>query len=97
MIKSLSPLHTGADLKINLETDHVILHGSTDEAAGVILRGSVILNCHENIKVKGIKLKFIGNIHVHWVEGKMTNSSRGKSEKHQLTFLHRPLSEALQG
>ncbi|SAM07828.1 hypothetical protein [Absidia glauca] len=69
MIKSLSPLHTGADLKINLETDHVILHGSTDEAAGVILRGSVILNCHENIKVKGIKLKFIGNNHVHWVEG----------------------------
>ncbi|KAI8343150.1 hypothetical protein BC941DRAFT_410554 [Chlamydoabsidia padenii] len=69
MIKSFSPLHAGADLKINLEKDHIILHGSTDEAAGVVLRGSVILNCHEHIKVKGIKLNFTGNVHVHWVEG----------------------------
>ncbi|CAO3594285.1 unnamed protein product [Absidia cylindrospora] len=69
MIKSLSSSHTGADLKINLETNHIILHGSTDEAAGVMLRGSVVLNCHENLKVKGISLKFAGHLHVHWVEG----------------------------
>ncbi|KAI8086592.1 uncharacterized protein BX664DRAFT_336253 [Halteromyces radiatus] len=73
------PSHVGADLKINLETDHIILHGSPDEAAGVILHGSVVLNCHEHIKVKGFSLKFSGIIHVHWVEG--SSSQRHYKEK----------------
>lgn len=60
----------GADFVINLETDNVILHGSVEESAGVILRGSVVLNCHENIKVKSIVLKFQGKTKVNWTEGK---------------------------
>ncbi|CAO3623768.1 unnamed protein product [Cunninghamella echinulata] len=61
--------HSGADLKINLQTDHIIFHGSIEEAAGKVIRGSVILDCHEHMKVKGISLKFSGRVKVHWVEG----------------------------
>lgn len=59
----------GPEFTINLENDHVILHGSVDESAGVILRGTVILNCHENTKIKSIILKFQGKTKVNWVEG----------------------------
>ena len=56
-------------LAINLETDHVILHGSEDESAGVMLRGSVILDAVESTKVKSIVLKFQGKSKVNWTEG----------------------------
>jgi hypothetical protein len=57
------------DFHITLETDHIILHGSVEESAGVILRGSVILNCQETTKVKSVSLKFIGKAKVNWTEG----------------------------
>ncbi|CAO3645379.1 unnamed protein product [Cunninghamella blakesleeana] len=61
--------HHGADLKINLQSDHIIFHGGIEEAGGQVIRGTVILDCHEHIKVKEITLKFIGRVKVHWVEG----------------------------
>lgn len=58
-----------SEFRIQLDDDHVILHGSAEESAGAILRGSVILNCHEQIKVKSITLKLIGITNVSWCEG----------------------------
>ena len=59
-----------SDFHINLETEHIILHGSIEESAGVILRGSVVFNCQETTKVRSISLKFIGKAKVNWTEGK---------------------------
>ncbi|KAI9313270.1 hypothetical protein BX666DRAFT_2020749 [Dichotomocladium elegans] len=71
----------GPEFAINLETDHVILHGSVDESAGVILRGSVTLKCHENVKVKSVVLKFQGKTKVHWSEGHGSNQRHYREEK----------------
>lgn len=68
LASSMQLVH-GPEFTINLENDHVILHGTVDESAGVILRGTVILNCHENTKIKSIILKFQGKTKVNWVEG----------------------------
>ena len=60
------------EFRIHLDDDQVILHGTAEESAGVILRGSIILTCHEQTKVKSITLKFIGITNVNWSEGKET-------------------------
>lgn len=65
-------IHT-PEFKIHLDDDQLILHGSAEESAGVILRGSVVLNCHEQTKVKSIVLKFIGVSNVNWIEGMQNN------------------------
>jgi hypothetical protein len=76
----------GAEFKINLETDHIILHGSVDESGGVMLRGSVVLDCHETTKIRSITLKLIGKIKVNWMEGNW-----GKGERKAATMAHRAL------
>lgn len=58
------------EFRIHLNDDQVILHGTAEESAGVILRGSIILTCHEQTKVKSITLKFMGITNVNWSEGK---------------------------
>ncbi|RCH79661.1 hypothetical protein CU098_004729, partial [Rhizopus stolonifer] len=80
-----------SDFHINLETSHIILHGSVDESAGVILRGSVVLNCQETTKVRSISLKFIGKAKVNWTEGLGSHQRHYKDEKtiikHEWSFL----------
>ncbi|KAI7897545.1 uncharacterized protein BX663DRAFT_533762 [Cokeromyces recurvatus] len=80
-----------SDFHINTETDHIILHGNMDESAGVILRGSVVLNCHETTKVRSITLKFIGKAKVNWIEGLGSHQRHYKEEKtlikHEWCFL----------
>ncbi|KAG1050683.1 hypothetical protein G6F43_007064 [Rhizopus delemar] len=80
-----------SDFHITLETDHVILHGNVDESAGVMLRGSVVLNCHETTKVKSVSLKFIGKAKVNWTEGLGSHQKHYKEEKtiitHEWSFL----------
>lgn len=61
-----------SDFHINIETDHIILHGNVDESSGVMLRGSVVLNCQETTKVRSITLKFYGKAKVNWTEGEHT-------------------------
>lgn len=63
-------VHT-SDFHINVENEHILLHGNIDESAGVMLRGSVVLNCHETTKVKSISLKFVGKAKVDWTEGNL--------------------------
>jgi hypothetical protein len=65
----LHPMTHSTGFKIHLENDYIILHGSPEESAGVMLRGSIIFNCHEQTKVKSITLKFSGSTNVNWTEG----------------------------
>ncbi|KAI8348022.1 hypothetical protein EDC96DRAFT_312947 [Choanephora cucurbitarum] len=80
-----------SDFHINLETEHIILHGSIEESAGVILRGSVVFNCQETTKVRSISLKFIGKAKVNWTEGLGSHQRHYKDEKtiikHEWCFL----------
>ncbi|KAI8983478.1 hypothetical protein BDB01DRAFT_760426 [Pilobolus umbonatus] len=68
------------DFHIELENDHIILHGTAEESGGVILRGAVILNCSEMTKVKAITLRFIGKVRVNWLEGKTAGT--GSTQSH---------------
>ncbi|CAO3679296.1 unnamed protein product [Rhizopus stolonifer] len=56
-----------------------------------MLRGSVILNCHETTKVKSVSLKFIGKAKVNWTEGLGSHQKHYKNEKtmieHEWSFL----------
>ncbi|KAI8992469.1 hypothetical protein BDB01DRAFT_717375 [Pilobolus umbonatus] len=56
------------EFRIRVENDHIILRGLSEESSGAVLRGSVLLNCHEQIKVRSITLKFIGKVNVCWGE-----------------------------
>ncbi|KAG2198231.1 hypothetical protein INT46_005222 [Mucor plumbeus] len=80
-----------SDFHINIENEHIILHGNIDESAGVMLRGSVVLNCHETTKVRSISLKFIGKAKVNWTEGLGSHQRHYKEEKtiikHEWSFL----------
>ncbi|KAG2223039.1 hypothetical protein INT45_008240 [Circinella minor] len=49
-------------LRIDLETDQLVMYGSVTQSSGCVLRGVVSLNLSQPTKVKAIKLKFSGNI-----------------------------------
>lgn len=61
------PLTT--ELRISLENDHLVLHGSPSESAGCVLRGVVSLKAMEQCKFKSLRLKFKGVMHIEWKEG----------------------------
>jgi hypothetical protein len=61
------PLMT--ELKISLENDHLVLHGSPSESAGCVLRGVLSLKAMEQCKFKSLRLKFKGVMHIEWKEG----------------------------
>lgn len=69
------------EFRIHLEDDHIILHGTPEESAGVVLRGSVILNCHEPTKVKSVYLEFLGMTNVNWCEGMGSNLKQYRAER----------------
>ncbi|GAA5801135.1 hypothetical protein EDC94DRAFT_616074 [Helicostylum pulchrum] len=83
-------VHT-SDFHINVENEHILLHGNVDESSGVMLRGSVVLNCHETTKVRSISLKFVGKAKVDWTEGLGSHQRHYKDEKtiikHEWSFL----------
>jgi hypothetical protein len=69
---NVNPMHAlnQTEFRIHLEEDNIILHGSSRESAGTVLRGYILLNSPEQIKVKSIVLKFVGKTNVYWAEGK---------------------------
>ncbi|ORZ12675.1 or S-antigen, C-terminal domain-domain-containing protein [Absidia repens] len=81
----------GAEFKINLESSHIILHGSVEESSGVMLRGSVVLECHETTKIRSITLKLIGKVKVNWMEGTGSHQRLYKEEQtiveHEWSFM----------
>ncbi|KAI8352121.1 hypothetical protein EDC96DRAFT_518103 [Choanephora cucurbitarum] len=73
-----------ADLQIVLEEDHVILYGTPEESAGVMLKGHVMLNCFGQTKVKSIKLKFTSIAQVSWTE---VFDTKSKHKQHKAEHL----------
>lgn len=64
------------DFHIQLETDHIVLHGNVDESAGVMLRGTVVFHPQETTKVRNVHLKFYGKAKVNWAEGKKVTTNK---------------------
>ncbi|KAF7727843.1 hypothetical protein EC973_006956 [Apophysomyces ossiformis] len=87
------PIHFShnPEFKINLETDQIILRGSPEESAGVILRGTVSLTCKEHTKLKAVTLKFLGKTHVNWSDEVSGHQRHHKEERilieHEWSFL----------
>ncbi|KAG0169847.1 hypothetical protein DFQ28_011346 [Apophysomyces sp. BC1034] len=87
------PMHLvhGPEFKINLETDQLILRGSPEESAGVILRGSVSLDCKEHTKLKAVTLRFLGKTNVQWSDEVSGHQRHHKEERiiveHEWSFL----------
>lgn len=57
-------------LKVHVENDHLIMHGSPNESAGCVLRGVLDVHVKEPIKVKSIHLRFSGRMVITWTERK---------------------------
>lgn len=57
-------------LKIHVENDQLIMHGSPNESAGCVLRGVLDVHVKEPIKVKSILLRFSGRMVITWTERK---------------------------
>ncbi|CAO3692273.1 unnamed protein product [Umbelopsis ramanniana] len=83
------PLTT--ELRISLENDHLVLHGSPSESAGCVLRGVVSLKAMEQCKFKSLRLKFKGVMHIEWKEGPQGHQKEFKEERtvieHTWSFL----------
>lgn len=62
--------HKTNELKIELASEEIVLMGHASESAGKMLRGSVILNLTEPMKVRSVILSFTGKMKVSWSEGK---------------------------
>ncbi|KAK9717432.1 hypothetical protein K7432_006214 [Basidiobolus ranarum] len=52
-------------LSINLENDHIILRGSSQESAGYVVRGYLLLQLCQPTKIKSIELTFLGHALIH--------------------------------
>ncbi|ORY00407.1 hypothetical protein K493DRAFT_335361 [Basidiobolus meristosporus CBS 931.73] len=53
-------------LDIVLQEKFLVLHGSSTEAAGAVLRGSVVIRSKEAIKLRSLTLKLRGKVDVKW-------------------------------
>lgn len=58
------------ELKIHLENDMLIIRGSPEESVGCVLRGYVMLNTKETLRVKSIHLSLLGKMKIQWNERK---------------------------
>ncbi|CAM0142065.1 hypothetical protein VKS41_004230 [Umbelopsis sp. WA50703] len=74
-------VHLLPELKISLENDRLILHGSPAESAGCVLRGVLSFKAPEPCKLKVLRLKFKGVMHVEWKEGTQGNQKDFKEER----------------
>jgi hypothetical protein len=57
-------------IKIHVENDTLVLRGSPEESVGCVLRGCLILQVKETIKVKSITMNLTGKMKVQWSERK---------------------------
>jgi hypothetical protein len=55
-------------INIHVENDTLVLRGNPEESVGCVLRGCLIFQVKENIKVKSITMKLIGKMRVQWSE-----------------------------
>ncbi|KAF1805346.1 hypothetical protein V8B55DRAFT_1446156 [Mucor lusitanicus] len=65
----MDKLRSSAKLKIHIESDNLIMYGSSSESAGCVLRGVMSLKLQEPTKIKSIALELVGKMAVTWTEG----------------------------
>lgn len=74
-------VHLLPELKISLENNRLVLHGSPTESAGCVLRGVLSFKAPEPCKLKVVRLKFKGVMHIEWKEGTQGNQKDFKEER----------------
>ncbi|KAG1440996.1 hypothetical protein G6F56_011678 [Rhizopus delemar] len=53
-------------LKVHVESDHLIMYGSSTESSGCVLRGAISLKLKKSTRCKSLSLNFLGKISVSW-------------------------------
>ncbi|ORZ25712.1 hypothetical protein BCR42DRAFT_364117 [Absidia repens] len=59
---------SGTVVNIDLENDHLIMHGNANESPGCVLRGVLNLHLKQPTKVKSIILTLTGTIQISWTQ-----------------------------
>ncbi|ORZ19530.1 hypothetical protein BCR42DRAFT_409973 [Absidia repens] len=57
---------SGPELNINLESDHLVMHGRANESSGCVLRGVLNIHLKQSMKIKSVTLIFSGTIQTSW-------------------------------
>ncbi|KAJ1956185.1 hypothetical protein IWQ62_005362 [Dispira parvispora] len=78
---ALGLLRSTPDVEIVLFDSPLVMHGLTQEAAGCMMRGQVVLRLCEPLKVRAIRLKFKGQEEVCWSEGVSGQQSLYREKK----------------
>ncbi|KAI8977295.1 hypothetical protein BDF20DRAFT_913639 [Mycotypha africana] len=73
--------------KIHLENDTLILRGTPEESVGCVLRGWVVLNNKELMKVKSITMSLTGRVRAQWTERNHQHKKEFIILEHHWTFL----------
>ncbi|KAI8646473.1 hypothetical protein BD408DRAFT_336833 [Parasitella parasitica] len=65
----MDKLRSSTKVKIHIESENLIMYGSSAESAGCVLRGVMSLKLQEPAKIKSIALELVGKMAVTWTEG----------------------------
>lgn len=58
-------------LKIHLESDKLVMYGSSVESSGCVLRGALTLNLNQPTYIRSLYLRFYGTMSVSWSQCKV--------------------------
>ncbi|KAI8359077.1 hypothetical protein EDC96DRAFT_514093 [Choanephora cucurbitarum] len=83
----IEKLLSNLQIKLNVENDHLILHGSPTESVGCVLRGTMIIKLKEPTKIKSISLEFSGKCNTSWLED-INHLSYNSSAQEHLILSH---------
>lgn len=73
--------------KIHVENTTLTLQGSTEESVGCVLRGCLLLNVKETIKVRSITLNLSGKMKLQWSERNHQHKKEFTVLEHDWNFL----------
>ncbi|KAI8390271.1 hypothetical protein BD560DRAFT_380467 [Blakeslea trispora] len=80
----IEKLLSNLQIKINVENDQLILHGSAAESVGCVLRGTMIIRLKEATKIKSISLEFSGKSNTSWLQDISDISNDSSEQEHQI-------------
>ncbi|KAJ1839194.1 hypothetical protein LPJ73_006845, partial [Coemansia sp. RSA 2703] len=83
-------MRSGPSLEIVLDKPELLVRGSFDEAAPVMLSGKLVVHLHEHIRVRSLKLTFSGRIDTFVSQSSGGSSSKDEHREfiaHTWTFL----------
>jgi hypothetical protein len=66
----MDKLKSNGQLKIIVESENLVMHGSSTESAGCVLRGILQLSLQDSMKIKSISMQLEGKMMVSFMEGK---------------------------